>query len=193
MAKCSICSHPERSRIEMLRLAGASLESLSERFALGDTVPAGRDRLWRHMKNHVTQADRAALVADIPLTELADRAAAEGASLLDHLNIIRANLMRLFIVASGAGDTRAAAAVSGRLLEALRDQGQLTGELLRAGPVVNNYTVNLFNSPAFIGLQAMLVERLKHHPEALAEVVRGLRDLEQQQPATIEGTLNDAA
>lgn len=176
----------------MLRLAGASLESLAERFSLGSTIPAGRDRLWRHMRDHVTADHRAALLADVPLSELAEKAAAQNASLLDHLNIVRMNLMTLFLSAAGAGEHKAAALVSGRLLECLRDQGQLTGELLRHGPVTNFNTFNIIASPQFAQLQAMLVDVLRPHPEALQAVVAGLRDLEANTPKVIEGTANAA-
>jgi hypothetical protein len=192
LAKCSLCHHPERHRIEMLRLAGTPLEALSERFALGDTIAAGRDRLWRHMRQHVTRDHRAALLADIPLSELAERAASENASVLDHLQIVRSNLMGMFLTAAGAGEAKTAALVSGRLLETLRDQAHLTGELMSNGPVMNFNITNIINSPMFAALQAMLIEKLKPHPLALAEVVQGLRELEASQPPLIDGVANAA-
>ena len=177
MAKCTICAHPDRYQIELLSISGAGLVSLAERFNLG---PGGKDRLWRHMKAHVNAETRALMVADVPLSELAARAAAEGTSLLDHIRIVRSGLMQLFIACRSSGDAKSAAAVAGRLLELFRDLGELTGEMVRASPVTNNYTTfNVFMaSPFFIDLQTMLVERLRAHPEALASVVAGLRELE---------------
>lgn len=176
MAKCTICAHPDRYQIELLSISGASLVSLVERFKLGD---GGKDRLWRHMKAHVNAETRALMVADVPLSELAARAAEEGASLLDHIRIVRSGLMQLFIACRSSGDAKSAAAVAGRLLELFRDLGELTGEMIRASPVTNNYTTNVFMaSPFFIDLQGMLVERLRAHPDALAAVVAGLHELE---------------
>ena len=116
MPRCSVCQHPERHQIEMLKLAGASFDTLVEKFGLRN-----RDVLWRHMHKHVSAAHRAALVADIPLTELAERAAADGVSLLDHLKIVRASLMSMYLTAVAAGEPRTATLVAGRLLETLRD------------------------------------------------------------------------
>lgn len=176
--KCSICSHPERTRIEMLRLAGLSLDSTVTRFGLGE---GGRDRLWRHMKNHVSASDRAALVADIPIQELAEKAASEGGSILDHLAIVRSGLMKLYVAAVGVGDARAAAPLAGRLAEVLRDQAALTGELLRGSQVnITNNNMVVLNSPAFADLQSMLVDVLRPHPAALRAVLEGIEELEKR-------------
>ena len=194
MAKCTICAHPDRYQIELLSISGAGLVSLAERFNLG---AGGKDRLWRHMRQHVKPEMRAMLIADVPLSELAARAAAEGTSLLDHIRIVRTGLMNLFNVAASVGDGKTGAAVAGRLLELFRDLGELTGEMVRASPVTNNFnTYNVFMaSPFFIDLQTMLVERLRAHPEALASVVSGLRDLEAKDTGVkvIEGRPTDVA
>ena len=42
---CTICKHPERHRIEMLRIGGASLDAVAEKFGVG------RDAIHRHVAN----------------------------------------------------------------------------------------------------------------------------------------------
>jgi hypothetical protein len=173
-AKCKVCWHPERARIEMLRLAGVGVDTLSAQFA-----DISRDSIYRHMRDHVTQDDKAAYLADIPLKELLARAADEGVSLLDFFKIVRATLMRQFQLAASVNDQRAVAALAGRLNETLDLIGKLTGEMLRLSPgtVVNNTAV-FVNSPIFTDLQSMLVRSLRGYPEALARVVEGLQELE---------------
>jgi hypothetical protein len=190
-SRCKLCGHPghpERARIEMLRLAGVGLDTLAEQFGIS------RDSIFRHMRDHVTDADRAQYLADIPLQELLARAADEGVSLLDFFKIVRATLMRQFQLAASVNDQRAVAALAGRLNETLDLIGKLTGEMLRLSPgtVVNNTAV-FVNSPIFTDLQSMLVRKLAGHPEALARVVEGLQELEARvAPAPNGATLIDA-
>jgi len=55
---CQVCRHPDRLRIELLRLSGLSLDLVSARFRVH------RDAVHRHML-HISDADRAALIADL--------------------------------------------------------------------------------------------------------------------------------
>ena len=80
----------------MARLSGASLDSIATKFGIK------RDAIWRHMEAHVDADRRAMLVADVPLKELADRAAREGVSLLDYFAVIRSTLMSQMIAAASA-------------------------------------------------------------------------------------------
>jgi len=171
--RCKLCAHPERARIEMLRLAGVGLDAIAVQFDIS------RDSIWRHMKDHVSDADKAAYLADIPLQELLARAADEGVSLLDFFKIVRATLMRQFQLAASVNDQRAVASLAGRLNETLDLIGKLTGEMLKLSPgtVVNNTAV-FMSGPIFTDLQSMLIRKLAGHPEALSRVVEGLQELE---------------
>jgi hypothetical protein len=171
--QCKVCGHHERVRIEMARLAGAGLDAIAKQFNVS------RDSVWRHMKSHVSEDDRAMLLVDVPLQELLARAADEGVSLLDYLKIVRATLMRQFQLAASVNDQRAVAALAGRLNETLDLIGRLTGEMLKLSPTsITNNTAVFVNSPIFADLQSMLVRKLEGHPEALARVVEGLQELE---------------
>ena len=177
--RCTVCHHKERHRIEMLRVAaGATFESLAAQFQLG------RWAIMRHMANHVSADTKSALMADVPLRELADRAAAEDVSLLDHLMLIRRTVMGQMIGAAAVNDRTGTALLAGKALEVVKETGKFTGELLRSAPlqhITNNNVAVFMSSPTYSRLERMLLERLAPHPEALRAVVEGLEQLEGEQ------------
>ncbi|MDB5553199.1 MAG: hypothetical protein JWL86_3183 [Rhizobium sp.] len=177
--RCSICTHPNRPLIESARIAGLSLDAVAAKYG------AHRDAVWRHMTRHVTDDIRAQYLAEIPLAELAElaeRARKENLSLLDYLSLIRSILMQEAQLAAAVHDRHGLSAISGRLTEVLKQIGTLTGELVRMAPATTtNITNAIFvNSPAFTALNEMLISRLARHPDALAAVLEGLRELEAQ-------------
>ncbi|TGP55770.1 hypothetical protein EN868_11650 [Mesorhizobium sp. M2D.F.Ca.ET.225.01.1.1] len=176
-SRCAVCRHPDRLRIEMLRLAGMSLESVAEKFELGS---GGRDSLWRHMKNHVTEDEKAVMLADVPIAEAAARAAEEGIALIDYLALIRSSLLQQVRLAATVNDRHGLAAVSGKALDCLREIGKLTGELKDIGSrsVTVNQQFNFLASPAFAELQQTLIRALQPYPQALAAVVGALQEIE---------------
>jgi hypothetical protein len=169
---CSICRHEHRSLIEATRVAGASLDSISSKYGVS------RDAVHRHMK-HVPEDVRLQYIADTPIKELAQRAATEGVGLLDYFAIVRSILLQQFQLAASVNDKNGTAVLAGRLTEVLREIGKVTGEIMKSPAVQNiNTTVNFVNSPIFLDLQQMLVRRLAGHPDAMAAVIEGLRELE---------------
>jgi hypothetical protein len=174
-ARCSICTHPDRAMVEQTRIAGASLDTIAAKYGVS------RDAIWRHMSKHVSEDLRAEYLAGIPLKELAEKAASEGVSVLQHFAIIRATLMTQFQLAASVNDKNATAILAGRLTEVLREIGRITGEMgaLAANSItINNTTV--LNSPVFATLQANLLTALAPFPEARAAVVQALRQMDEQ-------------
>lgn len=160
----------------MLRLAGSAADTLAARFSIE------RDSVYRHMQNHVSDDTKAALIADVPLSELAERAAAEGNGLLDYLSLIRSTVLSQMLGAASINDRSATAALAGRGVDVLKEIGRLTGELLNAAPITNITNNNLFmQSPVFNRLEQMLLERLAPFPDALQSVMGGLEALEREQ------------
>jgi hypothetical protein len=153
---CTICGHPDRHRIEALRLAGATLGDIAASFP---TISA--KAVWRHMRNHVTEAEKAEYLADVPLKEVAKRAAEEGDSLLDYFNLVRSTVLRQMLLAASVNDGHRVASLATRATEVLREIGKLTGELMRLAPITSvNNTAIFVNSPIFAELQSMLVDKL---------------------------------
>jgi hypothetical protein len=94
---CAICRHPERERIEALRVSGASLDSLAKKFRVH------RDAIWRHHKDHISADLKTAYLAGpATIAELKERAVAEGGSILDYLGILRSVLMGAIIASAEA-------------------------------------------------------------------------------------------
>lgn len=190
---CLVCNHPERARIELLRVGGASLDSLAAKFDIS------RDAIWRHGAKHVSQERRAELtVGRSKIEELAETAADESKSLLDYLSITRSVLFHQFLTAAEAADRPAVANIASKLLEALIEYGKLTGELRQiSGITVNNNTVNFIGTPEFGALSAGLLSIARQFPEIKAHIVALLRQLDSEpaipkpngagQPMLIEG------
>src|ERR1700724_1249556 len=173
--RCTICSHADRVLIEQTRIAGASLDTIAAKYNVS------RDSIWRHMSKPVSEDLRAEYLAGIPMKELAEKAATEGVSVLQHFAIIRATLMRQFQLAASVNDKNATAILAGRLTEVLREIGRITGEMgsMAANSItITNLTV--MNSPVFATLQANLLHALAPFPEARAAVVMALRQMDEQ-------------
>lgn len=177
-ARCSICSHPERARIELSRVSGVSLRDIAATFNVN------LHSVWRHMVNHVSNDQRAAYIADVDLKAVAERARAENLSLLDYLAITRGILMSQLQLAASCNDRNGTAALAGRMNETLKLLATLTGELLKISPVnITPNTAVFLASPLYAELEKMLVDVLSDHPTALAAVIDGLRQLEERAPA----------
>jgi hypothetical protein len=130
-------------------------------------------------------------MADVPLREIAERAAKEGMSLLDYYGIVRGTVFKQLIAAGSINDRAAVAALASRATYVLESMGKLTGELRQLAPQsITNNTAVFINSPIFAELQSMLIERLAPHPTALAAVIDGLRELEDRSaPEGLGGSL----
>jgi len=111
-----------------MRLSGIGLD------AIGSQFDVSRDSIWRHMRDHVTEGDKAAYLAEVPLSEMLARAADEGVSLLDFYKIVRGTLMKQFQLAASVNDRKGVAALAGKLNETLNLIGNITGEMLRLSP-----------------------------------------------------------
>jgi hypothetical protein len=179
-ARCTVCRHPDRQRIEMSHVAGVSLSAIAAKF---DSPQHGgkRDAIARHCRDHLDEAARAGYLSDIPIKELAARAADAGVSLLSYFGLVWSTVLQQMLVASGVNDGHRTAVLAGRAVEVLREIGRLSGELggMATSLTVNNNTV-IMNSPIFVDLQAMLIAKLADFPEALNRVIEGLRELEEK-------------
>ena len=153
---CAICKHPNRVLIEQTRIAGASLDNVARKFG------CHRDAIHRHMKNHVPEDLRAEYLAAVPLKELAQKAAAEGMSVLQYLSLIRSTLMNEFQLPANVHDRHATSALAGRLNEVLRSIGSISGELgdLAMRSITVNGNINIMNNPVLANLQANILRAL---------------------------------
>jgi hypothetical protein len=169
---CTICQHVDRALIERAKIAGVGNEAVAAKYGVSP------DAVYRHMRKHVSDAARDAYASDAKLKELAKQAADDGLDNLDRNRIVNSILMRRLRIADKHGDAGMVATTSRALFEGLRDISKLTGEALQSVATITNIQNNFYQSPDYLALQAMLVERLSRHPEALRDVLAGLEALE---------------
>jgi hypothetical protein len=178
--RCQICRHDERTRIELMRASGVSLDVIAQKFGVG------RDAVNRHWHSHVSDQMKASFLAGpLQLEELAQKAADTGMSVLDHLHAIRVVLFSHLTTATEAGDGQLASNIAGRLTHTLETIARISGEL---GALATNTTYNITNNnlvltqhPQFMRLQASLLQ-LAPFPEARRAVVAALNELDQGTP-----------
>lgn len=176
---CQVCRHPERTRIELMRASGVSLDAIAVKFGVS------RDAANRHWHRHVSPEVKASYLAGpMQLDELARKAADTGMSVLDHLHAVRVVLFSHLATATEGGDGNQAANIAGKLVHTLETIARISGEL---GALATNTTFNIQNNnlvltehPQFLKLQASLLHALAPFPEARAAVVDALRDLDGQ-------------
>jgi hypothetical protein len=162
-----------------LKAGGASLDALSRKFGIS------RDSIDRHWHRHVSAETKTNyLCGPAELAELANKAAQEGDSVLDHLRMCRVVLTSQLAAVSEAGDARGTAYVTGQLVNVLASIARVTGEL---GDLARSTTYNVTNNvavlqenPAFARLKSALLRALGPYPDARNAVINALRHLEDE-------------
>jgi hypothetical protein len=177
MARCAVCKHPDRWRLELLRAGGAGIDALAAKFGVT------RDCVHRHWSLHVTPEMKANyLCGPAELATLAEKAAIEGDSVLDYLRLCRTALVGMLAAMTEAGDARGAAFVAGQLARTLETMARVTGEigeLARSTVNIHGNVSILTDSPAFAKVQASLLRALAPFPDARGAVVLALRQLDE--------------
>jgi hypothetical protein len=174
--RCTVCSHAEHTRIDLLLAGGASQRSLSRKFHLSHYA------IGRHWAGHVSDERKASLVlGPVQRQELAARLSEESTSVIDHFRAVRAGLYQLYRAALDAGDASGGSLLAGRLHENLNAMARLTGQLATSPLVqINNNTQNNFLTadPAFAAFQARLIAALRPFPDARNAVIAEFERLE---------------
>ena len=185
---CQVCSLPagERVRLESLRASGVSLDSLAKKFHVH------RDAVWRHWQTHVS-ADLKThyLAGPATIAELREKAKLEGGSVIDYLTTLRSILMGSITASAEAGSAFTLGALSGRLVEVLREIGRITGEIERLNPSVNvTNNIAIMSDPRMIELQSGLLSIARQVPAARMPIIELLKSLEGNDvaPPMIEGS-----
>ena len=179
--RCAVCRHPERQRIEALRLAGVSLDKLAEQFGLK------RDAIHRHEHRHMTDEQKASyLIGAGKIARLAEVAAEESESVIDYYAILRSTLFFQLDKLAAKGDHAGVCAVSDRALDVLKEIARVTGQVsqIAAATQINiQNNVQVINSAPFADLQSGLLEVCARHPEARADIVALFRRLDEKYTA----------
>jgi len=164
--RCSVCTHVERLRIELLVATGAHQRAVAKKFGLS------KDALSRHWLSHVDDERRVALqFGPVERERLASLVAEESTSVIDHFRAVRSALYTFLNAALTAGDVTGGSMASGRLLECLNSMARITGEISQS-PMMQLTQNNFFlNDPQFAQFQAQLVAALRPFPEARKAVI----------------------
>jgi hypothetical protein len=177
---CTICMHPQRPQIEMMRVAGVPFRTLAKEFGVT------KDALCRHWAAHVTEKRKGELMAGPAAVEgLVNAAAKESRSALEFLRVTHSILFNQFINAAEGGDKRSVIDTAKPMLDALREVAKMTGELRTwaAGVTINNNQINFVGSPEFAVLSTGLLQIARDHPSAKADIIGLLRRLDEPQSA----------
>jgi hypothetical protein len=180
-----VCTHPDRVLIERAKICGAGNEELGRRYNVSS------DAIYRHQRNHVSEETRRAYLSEDGLRQLAHQAAADGLSTMDRYRVAIGDLQNQARQAAADGDRAGLANISRALFQGLGDLSKLTGEALEHVGKISLTQINFQQSPDYLALEAMLIERLAPFPDALRSVLDGLGALEETRtsdaPKLIEG------
>ncbi len=163
---CTVCAHPECTRIEVLLASGAAQNAIGRKFELS------RYAIHRHWHAHVTPERKAQLVmGPVQRQTLAAQVAEESTSVLDHYRAIRAGLYTFFNAALEAGDRMTGIQAGAKLKDVNDSIARVTGELASSPLVQQNSLTIVMQSPQVQAFLQELADTLAPFPDAARAVV----------------------
>jgi uncharacterized protein with von Willebrand factor type A (vWA) domain len=150
---CTVCTHEQRLEIERALVRREAYRAISRQFSIG------RDALGRHVKEHL--ADRLKKASE----EEDVRAALD---VLEQLKTINGASLDILKEAGQLRRSETALKAIDRIHKQIELQAKLLGEL------DERPQVNLFLSPEWLDLRALIVAALEEHPGAKEAVLRAL-------------------
>jgi hypothetical protein len=151
---CSICSHDRREELDEALVAGESTAKIAGRYRTIDERALRRHRS-NHLPSHLAKAREAEEVAN------ADE-------LLEQVRELQARALTILDKAEEAGELATAL----RAIREARGNLELLGKL--AGELQDGPTVNLYLSPEWLELRALIVAAVEPFPEARGSILRAL-------------------
>jgi hypothetical protein len=169
--QCTICAHDKRHQIELGIVAKVSSHVLAARFGVS------HDAIKRHSDNHLTQVQRAALLAARKPSEIDLEAlrTSETEGLLSQLIGQRARLHQHSELATELGDVRGAVAAENAITGNLKLVAQLLGQLVQHHDLRHT---SILISPDYLRLREVLVRALRPFPAAAQAVGAALCAME---------------
>ena len=170
-ARCRVCQHADRARIELAMARGAGKRSTARAYGVSEAS------VWRHWQNHVPDKLKAARRVSVlkPGANLETLVNEESTSVLETLKIIRAALLWQLDQATQVEDRHGMAVLSAQLHKNLETVARLTGELVNRSEVVN---VQLVLTQEYLELRNALVGALAPFPDARRAVAAVLHQIE---------------
>lgn len=152
---CTICTHPQRDAIDLALLAGESYRHIAARF---DTSTASLQRHKDHLPGQLAKAHEAAEVV-------------KADTLLDRLKELNAETRAILKETREGGNHDLALKAIARVEKQLELEAKLLGELQPEG-----MTINVYSTPEWLSLRAVVIHALQPYPEAGRAVGRALSD-----------------
>jgi hypothetical protein len=150
---CSVCQNELAHLVNVALVSRESYRAISRQYGLS------KDALRRHAQEHIPELL-------VKAREASERS--EAGDLLEELRRIGERLERLSDLAEADGDYRTAIGGQGTLLKRV-DLLARVRQIIQEAP-----TVNLYLSPEWIELRAVIVTALDDHPDARESVLRAL-------------------
>jgi hypothetical protein len=168
---CSICQHAEVAPMTTAMIRGVSVPALARRYQVSV------DSLRRHKANHVSAAERAAILAGPELAgvDVAQLRKVEEQSSLANLVAIRHRLWSALSFAEENGDVNQIARITAQLHKNVELSSMMVGALHTGGTTINNHVLI---STEYISLRVSLVKALQAFPDAAQAVAGVLHALE---------------
>jgi hypothetical protein len=160
---CTVCIHEARSAIDEALVAGQSSYELAARYS-----SLSRAAIERHERNrHIT--------AKLAMAQAAEEVA-QADYLLEQVRDLQSRALAILGKAESAGDLRTALGAIREARGNLEFLAKLLGEL-NEQPVVN-----LYLSPEWLELRALIVSALEPHRDALSDILLALERAENGRP-----------
>ena len=151
---CSICKHPHRDAIDLSLLEGRSLRAIAGQFNVSSSA---LDRHKDHLPGTLAKAHEA-------------HEATSAGTLLTRLKTLNTETLAILKETRAAGDHDLALKAIARVEKQLELEGKLMGELN------DGTTVNMFASPEWVALRAVVIAALRPYPEAARAVAGALNE-----------------
>ena len=169
--RCTVCDHPDRASIELSLANKVPIRVIGKRYGIS------HDAVYRHGRNHMSPELHTKLISRGRMTpvELENLRVTESEGVLQHLVAVRARMYGLMDIAEQQDDYKAAATIGDKIVKNLETTAKLLGDL-KTGTV--NVTNNLLVMPEFHALRTSILQALRGHPDARADVIRALQQFQ---------------
>jgi hypothetical protein len=158
--RCTVCDHLRREEIDRQLICGEPYRNIAERFSLS------LGSIARHKESHIP----AALVEAQEAGEVA-----QADDLLSQVKALQSEAQSILGEARAAGDLKTALMGIGKAKECLELLFKVEGRLQDQQSVQVNVNLDIFHSPEWRQVGAMLAEVLAPYPDLRGEIAARLK------------------
>ncbi len=158
--RCTVCDHPQREEIDRQLVCGGSYRDIARQFGLS------KDAISRHKESHIPDA----LVKAQDAGEVA-----QGDTLMDQVKALQDEAQSILGEARAAGDLRTALQGIGKARDCLELLFKVEGRLQDQQSVTVSVNMDIYHSPQWRQVGAMLAEVLAPYPDLRGEIAARLK------------------